>query len=320
MGSKRLDGRWRSLVIALAVSLTACGTGHGRKTTFLSIGTGGTGGIYYPLGGALANRLSLADTTRQYTAEVTGGSVENVNRVVAGQIDLGFALSVTAYEAYHGGDDFPDPETRLRVVAPLYPNVTHILVPASSSARSLADLEGKKISVGSAGSGTEQISRQLLQAYGLTYDDITPRYLSFTESAAALQDGAIDAAIISVGIPAAAVLEATTTDGARLLGISADELAVLKSRYPYYAAGVIPAGAYPGVDAPIPTVAMMNWVVARDDLDGQVAESLLDILDKDRASLERVHEMAKQIDLSRLADAPIPLHPAAERWVEANKR
>ena len=74
------------------------------------------------------------------------------------------------------------------------------------------------------------------------------------------------------------------------------------------------------MDAPIPTVAMMNWVVARDDLDGQVAESLLDILDKDRASLERVHEMAKQIDLSRLADAPIPLHPAAERWVEANKR
>ena len=313
MAPTRPDRRWMPLVAAFAVTLTACSGGKGG-TTFLSIGTGGTGGVYYPLGGALASRLSQADSTRQYTAEVTGGSVENVNRILAGQIDLGFSLAVTAYEAYHGSSDFPEPATHLCIVAPMYPNVTHILVPASSTARSLADLRGKKVSVGSAGSGTEQISRQLLEAYGLTYDDIEPRYLSFTESAQALQDGAIDAALISVGIPAAAVLEATTTDGARLLGVSADKLAVLKSRYPYYSAGVIPAGAYPGVDAPIPTVAMMNWLVARDDLDDQVVETLLDILDKDRASLARVHEMAKQIDLARLDDAPIPLHPAVERW------
>jgi len=319
VGHWRPDKRWMSMMAAVAVSLTACGGGGGGRTTFLSIGTGGTGGVYYPLGGALASLMSLADSTRQYTAEVTGGSVENVNRVVAGQIDLGFALSVTVYEAYHGSGDFPRPRTRLRVVAPLYPNVTQILVSASSTARSLSDLRGKRVSVGSAGSGTEQISRQLLEAYDLTYADITPRYLSFTESAAALQDGAIDAAIISVGIPAAAVLEATTTDGARLLGVDADKLAVLKSRYPYYSAGVIPAGAYPGVDAPIPTAAMMNWVVARDDLDGHVATTLLDILGNDRASLEQVHEMVKQIDLSRLDDAPVPLHPAVERWLEATK-
>jgi hypothetical protein len=199
----------------------------------------------------------------------------------------------------------------------MYPNVTHILVPSSSTARSLADLRGEKVSVGSAGSGTEQISRQLLEAYGLTYDDIEPRYLSFTESAAALQDGAIDAAILSVGIPAAAVLEATTTVGARLLPVDSTALAALKSRYPYYSAGVIPAGAYPGVDAPIPTVAMMNWLVARDDLDADVVENLLNILDNDRVSLERVHDMAKQIDLARLADAPIPLHAAVERWRES---
>ena len=114
------------LPLLAAASLAACeGGGSGR---FLSIGTGGTGGVYYPLGGALASRLSERDTTRQYTAEVTGGSVENVNRVAQGQIDLGFALAVTAYEAYHGGLGFDSAVTSLRVIAPLYPNVGHAAV------------------------------------------------------------------------------------------------------------------------------------------------------------------------------------------------
>ncbi len=300
--------------MALAAVVTACAGGKEARGRFLSIGTGGTGGIYYPLGGALASRLSEADSSHEYTAEVTGGSVENVNRILAGQIDLGFALSVTIYKAYHGSADFPVPDTLLRIVAPMYPNVTQILVPASSSARSLADLRGKKISVGSAGSGTEEISRELLQVYGLSYDDIEPRYLSFTESAAALKDGAIDAAILSVGVPAAAVLDATTTGGARLLGVAPDKLAALQARHPYYSAGEIPAQAYPGVSAPISTVAMMNWVVGRADLDPGVVRTLLEILQNDRDSLARVHEMARQIDLARLAEAPIPLHAAAVAW------
>jgi len=303
----------------LSVGL-ACAGGDATPVRFLSIGTGGTGGVYYPLGGAIANRLSLADSSRQYTAEVTGGSVENVKRIIAGQIDLGFVLSVTAYEAFHGGEDFPTPAPDLVVVAPLYANLTHILVSASSPVASLADVRGLRVSVGAAGSGTEQISRQLLEAYGLTYDDIQPRYLSFSESSAAIRDGAIDVAIISVGIPAAAVLEATTTGDVRLLSIDADALAELKQRYPYYSAGEIPAGAYPGVDQPIPTVAMMNWIVARKQLDTDVVDALLNVLGPGRVSLEQVHDMAKQIDLARLADAPIPLHPATEAFLEGGTR
>jgi len=305
--------------LAAALFLTgawACGGGEGGPRRFLSLGTGGTGGVYYPLGGALASRLSLADSSRQYTAEVTGGSVENVNRILAGQIDLGFVLSVTAFEAYNGGVDFPTPATDLRVVGPLYANLSHTMVPASSPARSIADLKGMRVSVGSAGSGTEQISRQLLEAYGLTYDDIQVRYLSFTESSAAIRDGAIDAAFISVGIPAAAVLEAATTGAIRLLPVEEDRLAALRERYPYYTAGVIPAGVYPGVDEPVPTVAMMNWILARADLDAEVVDVLLNILGPGRVSLEQVHDMAKQIDLAALADAPIPLHPATEAYLE----
>lgn len=307
--------RGTAAVLALA-ALVACSGGEGGGRRFLSLGTGGTGGVYYPLGGALANRLSLADSSRQYTAEVTGGSVENVNRIVAGQIDIGFVLSVTAYEAFNGSADFPEPATDLRIIAPLYANVSHIVVPASSTAQSLADLRGKRVSVGSAGSGTEQISRQLLEVYGLTYDDIEPRYLSFTESSAALGDRAIDAAIISVGIPAAAVLEASTTSGVRLLPVDAEKMSELLARYPYYSAGEIPAGAYPGVGVAVPAAAMMNWLVATADLDDDVVRAVLNILGPGRVSLEQVHDMAKQIDLARLADAPIPLHAVTQVWVD----
>lgn len=304
-----------AVLLALFALQAGCGERSGPRQ-FFSIGTGGTGGIYYPLGGAVASRLSVADPSRQYTAEVTGGSVENVNRILQGQIDLGFTLAVTAYQAHNGSEDFPEPAAGLRIVAPLYPNVTHILVPGASTAESLADLEGKRVSVGSAGSGTEQVSRQLLEMHGLAYGDIEPRYLTFTESSAALRDGAIDAAIFSVGYPAAAVLEATTTGDVRLLGIDGERAGAIRKRYPYYSAGEIPPGAYPGVEEPIPTVAMMNWLVADQGLDGEVVTQLLNILAEDRVSLEQVHDMAAQVELDRLAEAPIPLHPAAHDFME----
>jgi len=292
----------------------ACGVGNGGGRLFLSIGTAGTGGIYYPIGGALASRLSLGDSTRQFTAEVTGGSVENVNRLREGQIDLGFALAITVFEAFHGGQDYEVPFEQLRVVAPLYANLVHVLVPRGSSATSLGDLAGGRISVGSAGSGTEQVARQILEAYGLTYDDVDARYLTFSESASSLRDGAIDAAIISVGYPAAAVLEATTTGGARLIPIDVGLIEILRAEHPYYSVGQIPAGAYPGVAEGIPTIAMMNWIVARDDLDGDVVHALLSILRDEKRTLEQVHEMAGQIDLARLNEAPIPLHSGVMDW------
>lgn len=303
-------------LLALSGLTSACDGGRER---FLSIGTGGTGGVYYPLGGALASRMTIRDPGRQYTAEVTGGSVENVNRVREGQIDLAFALANTAYEAYHGGEDYPQPVSGLRILAPLYPNLTHILVRGASPIRGLPDLRGMRVSVGAAGSGTEQHSRHLLEAAGIAYSDVQVRYLSFTESAAALADGAIDAAIISVGYPAAAVLEATTTANVRLIPISAEEMQELQTRYPYYSAGAIPAGLYRGVGDDVPAVVTMNWLVGMESLSEEVVELLLDVLENDRAALATAHEMAGRIDLAFLAEAPIPLHPVTERWLQGNR-
>ena len=308
---KRVRIRWAAL--AVAGWMAACGVEGGR--VFLSLGTGGTGGIYYPLGGALASRLSIADEGRQYTAEVSGGSVENINRLATGQIDLAFVLGVTAFQAQDGQGDWEVPVSGLRVLAPLYPNLTHVLVPAGSEAAGIADLAGQRVSVGAAGSGTEQVARHLLDAYGLSYDDIDPQYLSFTESSSALRDGAIDAAVMSVGYPAAAVLEATTTAGVRLLPVDPDVIAAMRDEHPYYTTTMLPELAYPGVEVAIPMLTVHNWMVGMDSLDDEVVTILLNILAEDRVSLEQVHAMAKQIDLDRLGDAPIPLHAATQSWI-----
>jgi len=296
----------------LCAVAAACGAEGGVQ--FLSIGTAGTGGVYYPLGGAIASRLSVADPSRQYTAEVSGGSVENVNRLQSGQMDLAIVMSLSAYQAQNGEGDFPNAVAGLRAVAPLYPNLTHILVPEDSRVRSVAEFGGLRVSVGTAGSGTEQLSRELLAAHDLTYEDIQPRYLSFSESAAALADGAIDAAIFSVGYPAAAVLEAATMRGIRLLPVASEVMARMAREHPYYTADVIPAGAYPGVAEAVAIPAVENWIVAMESLDAEVVTSLLNVFRDDRVALEQVHEMARQIDLQRLADPPIPLHPAAADW------
>jgi TRAP transporter TAXI family solute receptor len=154
-------------------------------------------------------------------------------------------------------------------------------------------------------------------AYDLTYDDADIRYLSFRESVNALRDGAIDGAIICVGYPASSVLEVTTTGVAHLLPVDSTHIAIMSETYPYYAGGVIPQGTYPRMESDVETVAVMNWLVARDNLDATVVTSLLNVLRDDREDLIRVNAMAEQIRLDALSEAPIPLHEAARGWLES---
>lgn len=302
------------LVLGLAAAAAGCG-GDGGPSRFVSLGTAGTGGIYYPLGGTIASLLSTADSARQYNAEVTGGSLENVTRLRDGEIELGMSIATTVYEAHQGGAGFDSAFADLRVVAPLYPNQGHVLVPEGSEVESVADFEGRRLSVGSAGSGTEQFSRHLLAAHGLTYDDLNERYLTFTESAQALGDASVGGAIFSVGYPASAALQAISTAGARLVPVDSARVEGLRDEHPYYDYGLIPAGAYPGLERDVTTVAMMNWIVARADLEPEVVHRLLDVLEGRRKELIATTEIARRIDLGRLSDAPVPVHPAAEEWM-----
>ncbi len=306
-----------AVILTTVLSIASCGGSDGPRVQFLSIGTGGTGGIYYPLGGALASLLSSDDATRQYTAEVTGGSVENIARIASGQIDMGFAIGTSTRAAFDG--DGVDAIPGLRVVAPLYPNVAHVLAGTDSDIESVADLAGRTVSVGSAGSGTEQFARHLLAAFEIDYEDIDERFLSFSESSAALRDGAIDAAILSVGYPAAAVLEATTNATGKLVPVAPEDAERLQARFPFYTAATIPGATYRGLDEDLPTVAVMNWIVGMEDLGEEPVTALLDTLYERLQVLVRVNGVAAQIDLSALAAPPIPLHPATERWYEEHR-
>ncbi len=309
--------RMTVVVALIPLSLFGC-AGEGGRAEFMSLATAGTGGVYYPLGGAIAQRLSRADTLRQYTAEVSGGSVENVNRLRTGQVDLAFATGNTVYEAYHGGQDYPEPVASLRILAPLYPNLVHVVARDGLVAASLSDMEGGTVSVGPPGSGTEQMARQILEVHGLNYENLNARYLSFSESALALKDRAIDAAIISVGYPGAAVLEAMATANATLLSIDADRIEALARRYPYYLPAEIPQDAYPNLPGPVATTGTMNWVVARDDLPDEVARHLLRVLTEERAELVEAHQMVRRMSMEDLRSAPIPVHDATQAWMDEN--
>ncbi|MDX1567528.1 MAG: TAXI family TRAP transporter solute-binding subunit, partial [Longimicrobiales bacterium] len=218
----------RALILAagLLVCLQgACeGGGPGR---YMSIGTGGTGGIYYPVGGALASMLSNRFPDRQFTAEVTAASVENVTRLQQGQIDLGMAITITILGAYEGTAQVNEPFEELRIVAPLWPNPVNILIPEGSEIDDFGDVRGQRLGVGAPGSGTEQVSRALLDAYGMSYEDVEERFLSFSESSAGIRDGSLDAAVLEVAYPAAAVMEATTTGNAQLLPLEGPEIDTL---------------------------------------------------------------------------------------------
>ncbi|TVR51182.1 MAG: TAXI family TRAP transporter solute-binding subunit [Gemmatimonadales bacterium] len=300
--------------VGFAFAATGCDM-EGRS--YMSIGTAGTGGIYYPLGGTIASRLSAMDEEgRQFTAEVTGGALGNVRLLQRGEMDIAMSLGSTAYQAYHGVDEGTQPFTDLRVLAPLYPNVVNILVPRGSTAGSVEDFEGLRVSVGAAGAGTEPVSRMVLDAYGLGYDDIRVRYLTFSESAGALRDGSVDAAIISVGYPAAAVMEVMETGDGRLLPITSPWMERLTSEHSYFFRSVIPAGAYRGVEEDIHTIAEWNWLLAREDLPDDVVRNILQIVTEERDRLIRVTPIANQIDMEALRSAPIPLHPVTQAWVD----
>ncbi len=192
----------------------------------LSIATGGTGGVYYPIGGGFAEMINNHIEGAQATAEVTGASVENMGLIMRGDADLALALADTVYQAYTGTDDFEGRQIEnTRALASVYPNAVQLVTLAESDIESIADLAGKRVSVGAPGSGTELNARALLEANGISYEDFTPQRLNFNETADAIRDGDIDAGFWSVGPPTSSILNLAATRDIRLIGLSDEEVA-----------------------------------------------------------------------------------------------
>ncbi len=231
-----------------------------QKTVRLSIATGGTGGVYYPLGGGMANVLSKYIPYAEATAEVTTASVDNCLLVGQGKADLALIMADTGWDAYQGKAQFKE-KVPLRTVAVLYPNNMHLVTVEGKGIEKVTDLKGKRVSTGAPGSGTEVMALRVIEAYGLDPNkDMTRDKLSVSESAGALKDGKIDAFFWVGGLPTAAVTDLGATPGVKMKLIGhADAVPKMREKYgPLYVKGVIPAKTYPGQSVDVPIAVVWN--------------------------------------------------------------
>ncbi|QEA38823.1 TAXI family TRAP transporter solute-binding subunit [Pistricoccus aurantiacus] len=302
---------------ALAVSLLATAP-LALAQQQLSIATGGTGGTYYPIGGGLAEMINRHIEGHDAVAEVTGASVENMGLVWRGDSDIALALADTVYQAYNGTGDFEGRQLEnIRALASIYPNALQLVTMADSGIESLQDLKGKTVSVGAPGSGTELNARAVLEANGITYDDIEARRFNFNETADAIRDGDIDAGFWSVGPPTSSILNLATTRDIRLIGLTDEEVAKAKEAEPVFAAYDLKADLYDGMDGPVQTVSIPNVLVTNAELDDDLAYQITKLLFENTDELIAIHPAANDTTVKFSTDStPIPFHPGALRYYE----
>lgn len=282
---------------------------------FVSIATGGVAGVYYPLGGVLARLINEKMPGVTATAETTGGSVANARLLENGSVEIAFIQNDIAHWAHYGKEMFDKAVPQILGLASLYPETIQIVTLADSGITSIADLRGKRVAVGAAGSGTEANARQILAAAGITYADISVQYLAFAPASAALKDGHVDAAFLTAGIPTAAVIDLATTHRIRIVPIGEDILEKLAPDYPFYVRMVIPQGTYTGLDQDVESVAVMAMLVVRADLSADFVYNLAKLLFENLDEMARTHARGKDIALERaLQGMSVPLHPGAERF------
>ena len=306
----------RTLPKAAAASLLAIALPASAQQ--LSIATGGTGGVYYPIGGGFAEMINEHIEGAQATAEVTGASVENMGLIMRGDADMALALADTVYQAYTGTDDFEGRQIEnTRALASVYPNAVQLVTLADSDVESLSDLEGKRVSVGAPGSGTELNVRALLEANGMSYDDFTPQRLNFNETADAIRDGDIDAGFWSVGPPTSSIMNLATTRDIRVIGLSDEEVANAREEVEVFAPYQLQEGLYEGMDEAVQTIGIPNVLVVNADMDEELAYQLTQLLFEHTDELIAVHPAANDTTVEfTMESTPVPLHPGAIRYFE----
>jgi TRAP transporter TAXI family solute receptor len=315
--------RFRLFTLLAGVAVVCSTMATSGAVQFISIATGGTGGAYFPIGAAMADIFNKKLTGYNASAQTTAASKVNCIQVQEGKSDLALVLGDTLAFAYKGDSlgGFTKPLTKLRVVADLYPNIIQIVARKDSGISSLADLRGKKVSVGAPGSGTEINARQILEAAGMSYKDFgRTDYLSFVESVDQLKNRAIDATLVSSGLPNPSVLDLAFSQGIAVVPIEETVVKTLTATHPFFSPTAIPKGTYKNQDAPVKSVAIPNFLITRDDLDEKVVYELTRAIFENLDRLVLAHVAAKEIQLATATvGLPIPLHPGAERFYREKK-
>ncbi len=285
----------------------------------ISIATGGTGGVYYPMGGGLAAALSKYVPGMQATAEVTGGSVDNLKLIGTAKPYIGFTMADAALDAYQGEDKFKGNKVPLRTLMVLYPNRMHLVTVEGRGINKIADLKGRRIATGSPGSATEVMAFRILEAAGLDKDkDVKRERLSVAESVNAMKDNKIDAFFWVGGLPTAAVTDLAHTPGTKIKLIDHAEV-VLKMNQKYgdlYVEDSIPKAVYKGMDADNKQATVMNLLVTHANMDDKTAYNIVKTIFDKRSDLIAVHKEAENFKLEnqKTAATPIPFHPGAAKY------
>jgi uncharacterized protein len=285
----------------------------------IAIGTGGTGGVYYPLGGGLANVLSKYLPGYQATAEVTGGSVDNLKLIGSGQSEIGFSMADAALDAFNGQDKFRGNKVALRTLMVLYPNRMHVVTVEGTGIEKMSDLKGKRVSTGSPGSATEVMAFRVIEAAGLDKDrDMRRERLGAAESVNAIKDRKIDAFFWVGGLPTAAVTDLGATPGVKIKLIDhADVVEKMNAKYgSLYVRDVIPARTYPGQDKDNPQSTVWNILVTNDKMSDDIAYKVAKIVFDHKAELVSVHSEAANIEYKYQMknSSPVPWHPGALKY------
>jgi TRAP transporter TAXI family solute receptor len=305
----------------LAVGLMALGLAAGAQAqqARLSISTGGTGGVWYPMGGAMANVLSRHMPNTVATAEVTGASVDNLKLIAARKTDIGFSMVDTAWDAFNGIGKFKDNKVPMRTLAVVHPLVMHVVTTEGRGIETINDFKGKRISTGSPGSGTEVMALRILEAYGIHPDkDIVRERLSVVEAANALKDRKIDAFMHAAGIPLPAVTDLAATPGIRIKLIDhTGALEAMRRKYgPIYAAGRIPARSYPGQERDSQTINVWGVLFVHESMDEKLAYNIVKTLFDHYQDLVTAHREAANMTLENqtIGATAVPWHPGAVKF------
>jgi hypothetical protein len=284
---------------------------------FVSIASGWVVGVYYPLAGAISNIAHKNLPDIKITVESSGASVANAKLIASGDADMAILQNDIAFYALQGVKPmFDKPVANMRGITSLYQEHCQIQARKDAKIATVADLKGKRVCVGPLGSGTEQNALQILEMYGMKFEDFAKvERLTATESSDYLKDGRIDAAFYSVGVGAAGLVDTAMTVDCVIVPVDGSQRDALMKKYPFFTKAVVTKGAYKGVDADVPTVAVMAILVARAEMEEAMAYQITKAIFDNIADIERAHAKGKELKLeTALTGMSIPLHPGAEKF------
>lgn len=298
--------------LALAIVLPAA-----AKTTFISIGTGGTGGVYYPYGGGMAEIWSKYVPGVKAVAEVTGASVENTKLADKGETVIGEVMGDVAFQGYYGEGKFKGKPQKILSMAAMYPNIMQIVTRKGSGIKNVTDFKGKTVSIGAPGSGTAFMADLVLKALDIPLDSFKVRRLSFNENANALRDGTIDAGVWVVAPGTSSIMDLATTHEIEMISFTPEQQKKVSEAYGFYSPWNLEGGIYRGVDKPTPTISVWNVVICQKSLDTDLVYKLAKVLFEQNDYMQKIHPFAKYTTPENaVKQTPIPLHPGTIKYLK----